>query len=70
MQFTKSDWKALPNIKATKKNGARHPGTKNSINFIHFPNARPDKTTYRHYDTTMDSDKEQLAKKGKCFFCE
>ena len=70
MRFTKSEWKALPNIEAAKKKGALHPGAKNSIDFIHFPNARPDKTNYKQYGTTLDKEKEQLAKEGKCFFCK
>ena len=48
MQFTKSDWKAPSNIEAARKKGAPHPGAKNSVNFGHFSNARPDKTNYKH----------------------
>ena len=70
MQFTKSDWKEPPNMEAAKQKGAPHPGAKNSINFGHFPNARPDKTNYKQYDTTTDKEKVQLAKDGKCFFCK
>ena len=70
MQFTKSDCKAPPNIETAKKKGASHSAAKNSIHFIHFPNARPDKTNYKQYGTTMDTEKEQLAKEGKCFFCK
>ena len=70
MQFTKSDRKASPNIEAAKKQGASHPGAKNSMNFGHFPNAKPDKTNYKQYGTTTDKEKEQLAKEGKCFFCK
>ena len=50
--------------------GAPHPGAKNSINFAHFPNAKPDKTNYKQYATTTDKEKEQHAKEGKCFFCK
>ena len=70
MQFTKSDWKAPRNIEAAKTQGARHPGAKNSINFVHFPNAKPDKTNYKQYGSTTGKEKEQLAKEGKCFFCK
>ena len=54
MQFTKSDWKASPNIETAKKTGAPHPGAKNSINFRHLPNARPNRTNYKQYGTTTD----------------
>ena len=57
MQFTKSDWKAPPNIEAAKKKVAPHPSAKNSINFAHFPNAKPDKTNYKQYGTTTDKEK-------------
>ena len=57
MQFTELDWKAPPNIEAAKKKGAPHPGAKNSINFGHFPNARPDKTNYKQYGSTTDKEK-------------
>ena len=70
MQFTKSECKAPRNIEASNKNGARHPGAKNSINLAHFPNARPDKTNYKQYGSTIDKENEQLAKEGKCFFCK
>ena len=70
MQFTKSHWKGPPNIEAAKKKGALHRGAKNSSNFGHFPNARPDKTKYKQYGTTTDKEKEQLAREGKCFFCK
>ena len=43
MQFTKSDWKAPPNIVAAKTKVAPHPGAKNPINFAYFPNAKPDR---------------------------
>ena len=49
MQFTKSDWKAPPNIEAAEKKGAPHPDAKNSMNFAHFPNAKPDKPNYKQY---------------------
>ena len=70
MQFTKSDWKAPPNIEAAKKKGAPNLAAKNSMNFVHLPNARPDKTNYKQYGTTTDQEKEQLAKDGKCYFCK
>ena len=70
MQFIKSDWKAPPNMEAAKNKVVPHPGATNSMNFAHFPNARPDKTNYNQYGTTTDKEKEQLAKEGKCFFCK
>ena len=70
MQFPKSDWKAPPNLEAAKKKGAPHPVAKNSINFAHLPNAKPDKRNYKRYSTTRDKEKEHLAKEGKCFFCK
>ena len=70
MQFTKSDWQAHANIEAATKKGAPNPGAENSINFVHFPNAKPDETNYKQYDTTTDKEKEQLAKEEKCFFCK
>ena len=54
MSFTKSDWKAPPNIEAAKKKGVPHPGAQNSINFAYFPNARPDKSNYSQYGTSTD----------------
>ena len=70
MQFTKSDWKAPPNMEAAKKQGAPHPGAKTSIDFGHFPNAKPDKTNYKQYGTTTEKETEQLAKEEKCFLCK
>ena len=54
MQFTKSDRKAPPNMEAAKKEAAPHPGPKNSSNFGHFPNARPDNPNYKQYGTITD----------------
>ena len=70
MRFPKSDWKAPPNIKADEKKCAPHPDAKNSINFAHFANARPDETNSKPYGTIPDKEKEQLAKEGKSFFCK
>ena len=70
MRFPKSDWKAPPNIEVAKKKEASHPWAKNSVNFAHFPNARPDKTNYKPYGTITDKGKVQLAKQGKYFFCK
>ena len=70
MQFPISDCKAPYNIEAATKKGAPYPGAKNSINLVHFPNTKPDKTNYKQYGTTIDKEKEQLAKEGKCFFCK
>ena len=62
MQCIKSNRNASPNIEAAKKKGAPHPGTKNSVNFRHFPNAKLDNTNYKLFGTTTDKEKEQLAK--------
>ena len=62
MQYTQSDWKAPPNLEAAKKQGARHPRAKNSINFAHFANAKTDKTNDNGYGTTIEKGNEQLAK--------
>ena len=70
MQLTKSDCKAPPNIEVAKKKEASHAWAKNSVNFAHFPNARPDKTNYKPYGTITDKGKGQLAKQGKYFFCK
>ena len=63
MQFTKSDCKAPPNIEAATKQGAPHPAAKNSINFGHFPNAKPDETNYKQYGTTTEKERNNLPKK-------
>ena len=70
MQFTKSDCMAPPIIEAAKEQGAPHPVAGDSIDFVHFPNAKPDNTNYKPYGTRTDMQKEQLANEGQCFFCK
>ena len=70
MQFTLPDWEAPPNMEGAKKKGAPHASAKNSLNLSHFPNARPDKTHYKLYGTTTNTEQEQLAKEGKSFLCK
>ena len=58
IQFSKTDWKAPPNMEADKKKQARDPGTQNPIHVAHFPNVKPDKINFKQYGTTIDEKKE------------
>ena len=69
MEFQKSNDKLPPNVAAAQQEGAPHPGSKNSINFEHFPNAKKDKTKYKTFGQ-QNPEKDQQAKQGKCFLCK
>ena len=57
MQSTKSDWKAPPNIEVAKRTAVPHPIGKHSINFAHFPDAKPVETNYKQHDIITDKEK-------------
>ena len=69
MEFQESNSKLPPNVAAAQQEGTPHPDAKNSINIGHFPNAKQDKTKYKTFDQ-QNSERDQLAKAGKCFLCK